>query len=92
MVIEESSNYKKDYRKIIINKHMIREQERINNIKNIILKEATFDLSLLYISSSNKLILPSTGSLSWTIVSSFFSSSWMFEGESSVFISGFNSA
>ena len=38
MVIEESSNYKKDYRKIIINKHMIREQERINNIKNIILK------------------------------------------------------
>lgn len=42
MVIEESSNYKKDYRKIIINKHMIREQERINNIKNIILNSKNF--------------------------------------------------
>lgn len=42
MVIEESSNYKKDYRKIIINKHMIREQERINNIKNVILNSKNF--------------------------------------------------
>lgn len=42
MVIEESSNYKKDYRKIIINKRMIREQERINNIKNVILNSKNF--------------------------------------------------
>lgn len=37
MIIKESSNYKKDYRKIIINKHMIKEKEKIDNIKNIIL-------------------------------------------------------
>lgn len=37
MVIHESSGYKKDYKKIIINKHMIKEKEKIDNIKNIIL-------------------------------------------------------
>lgn len=42
MVIQESSNYKKDYKKIIINKHMIKEQERIENIKNIILNSENF--------------------------------------------------
>ncbi len=37
MIIKESSNYKKDYRKIIISKHMIKEKEKIDSIKNIIL-------------------------------------------------------
>ena len=37
MVINESTAYKRDYKKIIINKHMIKEKEKIENIKNIIL-------------------------------------------------------
>ena len=37
MIISESAAYKKDYKKIIINKHMIREKEKIDSIKNIIL-------------------------------------------------------
>ena len=36
MVINESTAYKRDYKKIIINKHMIKEKEKIENIKNII--------------------------------------------------------
>lgn len=42
MIINESTAYKKDYRKIIINKHMVKEQEKINNIKNIILISRSF--------------------------------------------------
>lgn len=42
MIINESTAYKKDYRKIIINKHMVKEQEKINNIKNIILISRNF--------------------------------------------------
>ena len=37
MVIIESKNYIKDYKKIIINKHLTQEMNRIENIKNIIL-------------------------------------------------------
>ena len=33
MVINESTAYKRDYKKIIINKHMIKEKEKIENIK-----------------------------------------------------------
>ena len=32
MVINESTAYKRDYKKIIINKHMIKEKEKIENI------------------------------------------------------------
>ena len=37
MVIIESKNYIKDYKKIIISKHLTKEMERIENIKNVII-------------------------------------------------------
>lgn len=37
MFIIESKNYIKDYKKIIINKHLTKEKEKIDNIKNLII-------------------------------------------------------
>lgn len=35
--IIESKNYVKDYKKLIINKHLTKEKEKIDNIKNVII-------------------------------------------------------
>lgn len=40
MFIIESKNYIKDYRKIIINKHLTKEKEKIDNIKNVIISSS----------------------------------------------------
>lgn len=37
MKIIPSKSYNRDYRKIIINKHLVKEAERIENIRNLIL-------------------------------------------------------
>lgn len=42
MEIIESKNYIRDYKKIIINKHLTNEMNRIENIKNIILISRNF--------------------------------------------------
>ena len=55
MVIHESSGYKKDYKKIIINKHMIKEKEKIDNIKNIILSSKNLS-ELLHNPYKNELL------------------------------------
>lgn len=38
MVIHESSKYKQSYKRLIVRKHMIREENRINSIKEFIYK------------------------------------------------------
>lgn len=42
MVIRESVNYKKNYKKIIIGKYMDKKMARIDSIKNIILSSRNF--------------------------------------------------
>lgn len=47
MKIIESKNYKKDYKKIILDKHLERERNRIENIKSLIIKSDNLQSLLL---------------------------------------------
>lgn len=42
MIIIKTKEFKKDYKKIIIDKHLKKEQERIDSIENLILSESNF--------------------------------------------------
>ena len=47
MIITESNKYKKSYKKKIVDKHMIKEIERIENIKSIIINSLNLHELLL---------------------------------------------
>ena len=46
MVISKSKQYIKDYKKIIINKHLDKEKLRINNIENLIISSINMKVLL----------------------------------------------
>ncbi len=46
MIINKSKQYLKDYKKNIINKHLLKEQIRINNIENLIISVSNMKMLL----------------------------------------------
>ena len=58
MVINESTAYKRDYKKIIINKHMIKEKEKIEklsmNINQKVKEQFSWDITAKKIAETIK--------------------------------------